>query len=213
MVVKDREELVTALDRAEATLRQVSSDLERTKASVIELEESPGITVGELVGNFNVSEEAVVVFVRTAGELLGDRSLSVQSARRAALLAAADGAWEDELGPLLSSAQVRELLGGVSRQRIDELLRSRRLIGLRDSAARRRRFPAFQFRDGRPLQALVDAYWTIAGPASSEWTAASWCVSPDEALAGDSPARWARDGRDSARLAVLAPHDAARLAQ
>jgi hypothetical protein len=48
----------------------------------------------------------------------------------------------------MTSAQVRELLGDVSRQRVGELLRERRLIGLRDRAGRRR-FPAFQFR-GRP---------------------------------------------------------------
>ncbi len=129
------------------------------------------------------------------------------------MLAAAGQAWENELGPLLSGSQVRELLGDVSRQRVDELLRSHRLIGLRDSA-RRRQFPTFQFRDGRPLEPLVAAYWTVAEDgAVSDWTVASWCVAPDKALEGRSPAQWAREGRDSERLARVARQDAARLAQ
>jgi hypothetical protein len=136
----------------------------------------------------------------------------VQAARRAALLAAAEQAWENELGPLLSSAQVRELLGDVSRQRVDELLRAHRLIGLRDSAGRRQ-FPAFQFNDGRPLEPLVSACWTVADAAVSDWTAASWCVAADEALAGRSPVQWARDGGDPELLARIARQDAVRLAQ
>jgi hypothetical protein len=132
--------------------------------------------------------------------------------RRAGLLAAAGHAWENELGPLLTSAQVRELLGDVSRQRVDELLRARRLIGLRDSAGRRR-FPSFQFHAGRPLEPLVGAYWTVADGALDDWTAASWCVSPDEALDGRTPAQWALEGRDPARLARIARQDAARLAR
>ncbi len=170
------------------------------------------VTLRELVEGSGVGEDAVVAFVETLGELLGKRPLSVQAARRAALLAAAGQAWENELGPLLTSAQVRELLGDVSRQRVDELLRARRLIGLRDNAGRRR-FPAFQFCDGRPLEPLIAAYWTVADDAVDEWTAASWCVAPDEALDGRSPAQWALDRRDADRLARVAQQDAARLAR
>ena len=118
--------------------------------------------------------------------------------------------WEHELGPLLSSADVRELLGDISRQRVEELLRARRLIGLRDSAGRRR-FPAFQFRDGRALEALVAAYWVVGDAVASDWTAASWLVSSDQALGGRSPVQWVRDGRDAGRLVTVARQDAARL--
>ena len=213
MAVKDRQELIEALDRAEASLRGVTDDLKRTKASVVEIAaRSPGITVRELADSLNLSEEAVVAFAQTVGQLLEGKALSVQSARRAGLLAVAGQAWENEVGPLLSSAQGRELLGDVSRQRVDELLRARRLIGLRDSTGRRR-FPAFQFQDGRPLEPLVDAYWTVAGSAASDWTAASWLASADEALDGRSPVQWAREDRDFDRLARLARQDAARLEQ
>jgi hypothetical protein len=126
-------------------------------------------------------------------------------------MAVSEDVWEKELGALLSSAQVRELLGGVTRQRVDEMLRSKRLIGLLDSSGRRR-YPAFQFRDGRPLTAVVDAFWVMTG-AVGEWSAAAWCTSPDPALDHRTPARFAAADGDRARLMLLAQRDAARLAQ
>lgn len=213
MTVKGHEELVKALDRAEESLRAITEELERTKAAVQEdAARYSGPTVRELAERANVSEEVVVAFAETVGALLADRSLTVPSARRAALLAVSEDIWEYELGPLLSSAAVRELLGDVSRQRVDELLRARRLIGLRDSTGRRR-FPAFQFRDGRALEALAAAYWMVADAVASDWTAASWLVSPDQALGGRSPVQWVRDGRDAGRLFTVAGQDSARLTQ
>jgi hypothetical protein len=154
---------------------------------------------------------AVRVFAETLAELLGDRPLSERAARRAALIAASGQVWEDELGPLLTSTQVGDLLGDVSRQRVSELLRGQRLIGMSDSAGRLR-YPAFQFAGGRPLVALVDAFWVLAGEdALDPWSAASWCVAPDDQLDGASPAKWAADGRDGDRLILLATRDHARL--
>jgi len=214
MAVKDREEAVEALDSAEAKLREATSDLARSRATLLkELAEAPdGLTVRELVERFGLAEDVLVAFVQTVGELVGDRGISVEDARRAGILAAAAQAWENELGPLLTSAQVRELLGDVSRQRVDELLRAQRLIGLRDNTGRRR-FPTFQFQDGRPLEVLAAAFWTVAEAAATDWTAASWCVAPDDALEGRSPVQWARDGGNPERLAEVARQDAARMAQ
>ncbi len=213
MVVKAHTEVLEALDRAESSLREAVSDVERTKASVIELDgEKLGLTLAELSSQSHVSEEALVAFAQTVGELLGqERSLGVEAARRSALLAVAGQVWESELGPLLGTAEARELLG-VSRQRVDELLRAKRLIALLDSGGHRR-YPAFQFGDGRPLPSLVAAFWAIADAAISPWTAASWCTAADEALEGLSPAAWARSGRDAAHLARIAYQDAARLAR
>jgi hypothetical protein len=202
MGVKEQDQLIEALERAESALRDATSEVERTRCNLIT----------RPAGEPAISDEAVTAFVETARELLGGRPLSVEAARRAGMLAAAAQAWENELGPSLSSAQVRALLGDVSRQRVDELLRSRRLIGLRDSAGRRQ-FPLFQFHDGRPLEPLVAAYWIVADGAASEWTAASWCVARDEALERRSPVEWAREGRDPDRLNRIARQDAARLAR
>lgn len=212
MSVKDRSELVRALDRTESALRKATADLEQTRDSVLELvDRSPGITVAELARRCHLSEEAVVAFAQTVGGLLGEQhSLSVEAARRGALLAAAHEAWEGELGPLLDTTAVRELLG-VSRQRVDELLRSERLIALPDGAGRRR-YPVFQFHEGRPLALLIGAFWTIARATISPWTAASWCTASDrDALQGLSPVQWARNGHDADHLAAVARQDAARL--
>jgi hypothetical protein len=199
MVVKD---LNDALERSEAALREVREALHGDGE----------LTVRDLAARHNLDSDALVAFAEAAGELLGERPLSTASARRAGMLAAAGEVWENELGPLLSSAQVRTLLGDVSRQRVDELLRARRLVGLRDQGGRRR-FPAVQFIDGRPQEHLVDAFWRLADAAVSPWTAASWLVAEDDALEGRSPVEWVRERRDPERLALVARRDAARLAQ
>lgn len=209
MTVKERPAAVEALERAESTLREAASDVERTKAA-LEAEQTAD-SLAAVAKRFHLSAEALLAFVQTAGELLGqDRSLSVEAARRGALLAAASQAWENEVGPLLGTPDVRALLG-VSRQRVDELLRARRLIALTDHAGRRQ-YPAFQFRDGHPLPSLITAFWTIADAAAGPWTAASWCTARDpEGLDNLSPAQWAHDRRDEADLARIARQDAARL--
>jgi transposase-like protein len=212
MSVKDEAELLRDLDMIVETAGRAKELASARQESTRAAAESPGITVSELAERFGISEDALMAFVETVQELMGERPLDPQTARRAAMIAAADQAWENQLGPLLSSGLVRELLAGVSRQRVDELLKSRRLIGLRDSAGRRR-FPAFQFADGRPLSALIDAFWTVAEGAVSDWTAASWCVARDEALKGRSPLQWARAGEDPERLQRTAVRDAARLSR
>ena len=137
MSVKDR-------GAAQDKLRAATDHLEAARALVTEITDAdpPSLTFHELTDRFGVSEEVVVVLLETLSELVGEAGITVKDARRAGMLAAAGQAWENELGPSLSSAQVRELLGDVSRQRVDELLREHRLIGLRDSSGRRR-FPVF----------------------------------------------------------------------
>jgi hypothetical protein len=206
MAVKDTAELLQELEAARSALSRAEAAVLRKPT------ESPGMTVRELAERFNVPEAAVVAFAETAGELMGEKAMDPPTARRAALVAAAAQAWENELGPLLTSGQVRDLLGGVSRQRVDELLKSHRLIGLRDSGGRWR-FPAFQFLDGRLLEPLISAFWAVTAGAISDWTAASWCVAPDEALQRRTPLDWARGGDDPERLLTVARQDAARLAQ
>ena len=211
MAVKDQAELAEHVARA----REAAGELEDAMAAIaVSVSQGAGAaeTIDHLLERYGVDQEALLAFLDTLHDVLGDRSLSVPAARRAALLAASELAWESELGPLLSSAQARELLGAVSRQRVDELLRARRLIGLLDGAGRRR-FPAFQFRDGRPLEPLIAAFWLLADAAASDWTAAAWCTARDDALGGLSPVQWVREDRSAERLRTVARQDAARLAQ
>jgi hypothetical protein len=212
MPVKSTEESREALREAEERLRELERSLEQVRTSLGEqATREDAQTVGELAEQSGVSEEALRAFATTAGELLGGVPLGEAEARRAAMIAAAEPAWENVLGPLLTSAQVRELLGGVSRQRVDELMRAKRLIGLRQRSGRRR-YPLFQFDDGRPVTPIVQAFYTV-NEGLDDWSAASWCVHPDRGLDGTSPLQWAKAGKDRERLARVARQDAARFAR
>ena len=216
MPVKEHRRTLGSLREIESAVaeavREAESGLERKIEEIVRplLEETRRMR--DVIANFEVSEDAVIAFLQTISELLGDKPLAVKDARRAGMIAAAGTTWRNELGPMLTSADVRTLLGDVSRQRVDELLRARRLIGPQDSGGRRQ-FPLFQFEGGQPMDALVSAFWTVAEGALSEWTAASWCVAPDEALEGMSPVEWARVGKNPEHLLAVARHDSARLAR
>ncbi len=214
MAVKAQGDELAALDEIQATVKELENSLAQIRASLAEREhyrvDPDGLQA--CVERSGVSEEAVLAFVQTAGELLAGRELDVADARRAGMLAAARTVWENELGPLLSTAQVRELLGGVSRQRVDELLKARRLIALRDSSARWS-YPLFQFSHDGPIEPLVKAFWIIADAAASAWTAASWLLTPDPQLDRKSAREWVNARGDIDRLIRVATHDAARLAQ
>jgi hypothetical protein len=220
MAVKDRkrparevpEELQARLDAlVDMVRRMIASWPEFSERLRGILQERNDRSLHDVAEQHHVPEDAIESFAAKAGELLEGRPLSNAAAERGALWAVANEVWENELGPLCSTAEIREMLGGVSRQRVDELWRHHRLISLLDSAGRRR-FPLFQFGDGRPLESLVSAFWTLAAAPVNEWTAASWCVRPDaERLEGLSPVRWAAEGRDPERLNRLAWRDAERL--
>jgi len=210
MSVKSREESLReardALQEAERKLEELGATLDETK------HDDQLASLEDVAGRFNIPAVALFAFAETAGELLDGEPLSEADARRAAMVAASRVVWQRELGPLLSGAQVRELLGGVSRQRVDELVRGQRLISLRERSGRRR-YPLFQFEDGHPLETIVAAFWIVAETAASDWTAASWCIRSDPALEGRSPAEWARAGKDRERVLQIARQDAARLKQ
>jgi hypothetical protein len=153
------------------------------------------------------------VFAATLTEVLGDRTLPESVVRRAALSAAAGAVWDEEVGPLLTGAQARELLG-VSRQRLDQLVKRGRLLTLTDGSGVRR-FPAWQFDEhGQPLGVLVAAHRLLVDAGEmSPWSAASWCAHPHPELDGSSPRGWAAAGADAERLQSVAARDAARFAQ
>jgi hypothetical protein len=158
-------------------------------------------------------EEAGAAFAETLSEVLGDRPLSVEEARRAALAAAAGTVWEDVVGPLLTSEQAQGLMN-ISRQRLAQLAGQGRLIALEEQSGTRR-YPAWQFgRDSRPLAPLVAAHRTLVDDGHmSPWSAASWCVHEHRELAGRSPRDWSAAGEDADRLALIARRDAARSAR
>jgi hypothetical protein len=141
---------------------------------------------------------------------LGD---AAELGRRGALLAVSDVVWRRRLGFMLDSRQVRELLGGTTRQAVSDLAKRGRLLAVPDER-RRLRFPAFQFsRPGRPLPGLADILRIFAPAEVSPYTVASWFVTPQALLDDTPPAQWLAEGRDPTLAIEAARRTAARLAQ
>ena len=133
--------------------------------------------------------------------------------RRAALLAASDVVWHKHLGPLYTTAQVRELMGRGTRQSVSELAKRRRLLALAQEDGRLA-FPAFQFRrGGERLPALEKILKAFDGAVETPYTIASWFVTPERALDGKTPAAWLRSRRRPERAVEAATRYAERLRQ
>ena len=133
--------------------------------------------------------------------------------RRGALLAVAGTVWGRHLGLLLDTRQVAELLGVGTRQAVNDRVRRQRILALptdeRDLA-----YPAFQFNEkGEPYAAMGLVLEAFAGAMLSPHTVASWCVTPQAALDGSTPAQWMGEGRDPERLVIAARRSASRAAR
>jgi hypothetical protein len=131
--------------------------------------------------------------------------------RRAALLATADVVWHKQLGPLLSSKQVRELMGRGTRQSVNELARRNRLLALPQSDGNLA-FPVFQFgASGSRLPGLESILDEFAEAVETPYTVASWFVTPEPLLENRTPADWLRRRRSKARALEAAHRYADRL--
>ena len=132
--------------------------------------------------------------------------------RRAALLATAEAVWGRHLGPLFDLEQAKAVLAVGSRQAVFDLAKRGRLLAL-DAAGGRKLYPAFQFGpDGRPYPELAPVLAAFSGAIETPYTLASWLVSPQDLLEGETPAAWMRSRRDPERLQEAARRAAAALA-
>jgi hypothetical protein len=118
--------------------------------------------------------------------------------------------WEEELGPLLTGAEVAVLLEAASWSLLNAMRWRRETIILHDSSGSPR-FPAFQFGEGQILDELVEAFWIVNDVAMDPWRSAAWCVAADDELSGLTPAEWAWLGKESGRLTYAAWRHVARL--
>ncbi len=133
--------------------------------------------------------------------------------RRAALLAASEAVWGRHLGPLFDMDQTRTLLNVGSRQAVSDLARRGRLLALEASGGRKL-YPAFQFGPGgRPYAEVPRVLEIFAGAVESPYTIASWFVSPQDLLEGETPTAWLRSRREPEPLFEAARRVAARLAR
>lgn len=113
------------------------------------------------------------------------------------------------VGPFYSTSILESWLG-ISRQAIDQRVKSRKLLACM-TPDKVRLYPAWQFADtGETIPGLARILTILASGVDAPWTWAMWMVSklPDE-LDGLSPAEWLTRGRDINTVATLATHDAA----
>jgi hypothetical protein len=133
--------------------------------------------------------------------------------RRAALLAAAEAVWGRQLGPLFDLEQTKAALGVGTRQAVSDLAKRGRLLAL-DASGGRKLYPSFQFSpSGRPYPEIARVLEIFAGQVETPYTIASWLVSPQDFLRGETPAAWMRSGHEPEPLYESARRAAARLAQ
>ncbi len=121
---------------------------------------------------------------------LADPEVQARLGRRAALLATSELTWDDHLGPLYEWADVAAVLGTVrTRQGINDLAKRRRLLSLPTKGGKLL-YPAFQFCGPRTIAGLHEILVELDGSGASPWTQASWFVTPQDDLDGESPAAY-----------------------
>jgi hypothetical protein len=141
-----------------------------------------------------------------------DPEAQARLGRRAALLATSELTWDDHLGPLYAWSDVATLLGTVgTRQGINDLAKRRRLLGLPTKAGRIL-YPAFQFRGARTIAGLHELLIELDSSDASQWTKASWFVTPQDELGGESPVAYLSSHPMDERVLTAARRVAARLA-
>jgi hypothetical protein len=146
------------------------------------------------------------------GGRLADLEAQVRLGRRAALLATSELTWEGHLGPLYEWADVAAVLGTVrTRQGISDLAKRRRLLAL-PTRGGKLLYPAFQFSGARTIAGLHELLVELDGSGASPWTQASWFVTGQDELDGESPAAYLSRHPLDERVLKAVRRVAARLA-
>lgn len=136
-------------------------------------------------------DRTVEEFRRTLTEI-GGQPGSVDDAevlgRRAAMVVLAGEAWERALGELLTSAEARALLGGISREALRKRVLSGSVIALRDDAELIR-YPRWQFdtANSTPHGAIKHLNKIFGGAELDPWTLAAFATAPQPELGGRTP--------------------------
>ena len=160
---------------------------------------------------------AAKAFEEALEEAIDDRSLPEDAlelqdprdlGRRAASLAVSEAAWRKVLGPLLETGQVQELLNP---QEVSDLTRKGCLLALPGFGGRKL-YPAFQLSpDGRPYPEIAKVLEILSDVVETPYTIASWLVSPQDLLGGETPIAWLRAGKDSSQILAAARRSAGEL--
>jgi hypothetical protein len=134
-------------------------------------------------------------------------------ARRMAATIPLPSPWDEALGPFYGTGQVRRLLGGITRQAVDDRVRRRRLLALR-TADGRYVYPTFQFDpQGRVLSGLSQVLRTFSKDAVDGWTLAGWLRARQRQLSGSNVVDWLKSGGDEELVLGLAREAAERFSR
>jgi hypothetical protein len=136
-------------------------------------------------------DRTVEEFRRTLTEIGGQPSTADDAellGRRAAMVVLAGSAWERALGELLTSAEARVLLGGVSREALRKRVLSGSVIALRDDAGLIR-YPRWQFDavSGAPFGAIKKLGEIFGEAGLDPWTLAAFATAPQPELGDRAP--------------------------
>jgi hypothetical protein len=143
---------------------------------------------------------------------LADPEAQARLGRRAALLATSELTWEEHLGPLYEWSDVAAVLGTVgTRQGISDLAKRRRLLVLPTKSGKLL-YPAFQFSGARMIAGLHELLVELDSFGASPWTQASWFVTGQDELDGESPAVYLSHHPLDERVLKAAHRAVARLA-
>lgn len=113
-------------------------------------------------------------------------------ARRMLAAVPAPSPWDDLVGPFYGTGQVTKLLGGISRQALDDRRKRRTLLGLKTTDGVLV-YPLFQFDSGnRILPGLSEVLQCFAGSDVDDWAVAGWLISPLRSLENRSVVDWLR---------------------
>jgi hypothetical protein len=144
-----------------------------------------------MAANPALLDRTVAEFRRTLAEIGGQPSSAGDAeaiGRRAAMVVLAGDAWERALGELLTSAEARILLGGVSREALRKRVASGSMIALRDDAGSTR-YPRWQFdaSGGSVFAAIKPLTQIYAAAGLDSWTFAAFATTPQPELDDRTP--------------------------
>jgi hypothetical protein len=116
-----------------------------------------------------------------------------------------------ELGPFYSTTGLARVLGGISRQAVEERRRRRTVLALR-TADGVWVYPAFQLDDrNRVVRGLAEVLERFrASTSEDEWMVAAFLAAPEPGLDGRSIVEHLREGGDLSAALALADDRAAR---
>lgn len=95
--------------------------------------------------------------------------------------------WDDHIGPFFTAEHVRTLLSVDGRPVSRQAVAQRTNLVVLTTGSGSVAYPAFQFRTGSVPDGLGSVLGALSEEIVSRWTVASWLVTPNAELNGDTP--------------------------